>query len=192
MKSSTRKVPLTGNANSDRGVLTHTLIATHAPRLALGESVDDLVPSMVQFAFGLVQTHPNGSRVIAAETVGMARRYLADLTPGDPWRLLGVEYETGEGPVDLAWVNDADGRVFFDEIKTSRVAAGRVAASWLQQCGRYTEAGVERFGDAFAGTRLLTVAQMDFARHMSGDLRVTPIKPTRDDPFAATSIGGRR
>ncbi len=98
---------------------------------------EELLSRMTGLARGLLDANWNRRRVLAAEAVSLAHKYLTRLAPTAPWRLLGVEYETGNGAVDLAWEHDSDGRVLFDELKTSRVATNKVPQGWLEQVRRY-------------------------------------------------------
>jgi hypothetical protein len=190
VNASTLSSPLSGTGAGHLGVLTHTLIATHVPLLTCGATVADLVPPMVEVAHRLLDANTNRRHVVAVEAVSLARRYLTQGAPTTPWSLLGVEFDTGNGPVDLAW-RHPDGRVFFDEIKTSRIAGGQVAPSWMQQVHRYSNAGMATFGDAFIGTRLLPLSQMRLARLVTKPrVPAQRLAPTPADPFRAAG-GGR-
>ena len=190
VKSSTLARPLSGSGAGHLGLLTHLLVATHAPRLSHGVSGADLVPSMIEVAHRLIAANTNRRRAVAAEAVSLARGYLTNCAPTEPWVLLGVEFDTGDGPVDVAW-QDPDGRVFFDEIKTSRITGGQVAPSWMQQVHRYSKAGRAQFGDAFIGTRLLPLSRMRLARLVTAPfVASTPLAPTPAEPFRA--IGGEQ
>lgn len=190
VKSSTLTRPLSGSGAGHLGLLTHLLVATHAPRLTGDVSGADLVPSMLEMAHRLIEASTNRRRAVAAEAVSLARTYLVTCAPAAPWALLGVEFDTGAGPVDVAW-QDLDGRVFFDEIKTSRITGGQVAPSWMQQVHRYSKAGRSQFGDAFVGTRLLPLSRMRLARLVTEPfVPSVGLAPTPAEPFRA--IGGQR
>lgn len=190
VKSSTLTSPLSGTGAGHLGLLTHTLVATHAPLFAAGAAVPDLVPPMVEMAHRLIDANTNRRRAVAAEAVSLARTYLAQAAPTGAWALLGVEFDTGDGPVDVAWQHP-DGRVFFDEIKTSRITGGQVAPSWMQQVHRYSKAGQAAFGDAFVGTRLLPLSAMRLARLVTEPfVPSVPVAPTPADPFRP--VGGER
>ena len=145
---------------------------------------------MNQAARSLLDANWNRRRVIAAETVGLAHQYLTVLAPGAPWRLVGVEVETGRGPVDLVWANDIDGRVLFDEIKTSRQPTRAVPNKWAQQVRRYAEGGLAQHGEAFAGVRLLPIDAMHLARLVTGVAPSVRIAPTASEPLRM--VGGER
>lgn len=102
--------PLSGKNSSDLGLLTHTLVSTHAPLIA-GGLPQDLVPRMYELASGLLDANSNRRRVLAMQAASLAHRYLTRLALSTPWELLGVEHETGNGPVDVAWVHSERGRV---------------------------------------------------------------------------------
>ncbi|MGY1615913.1 hypothetical protein ACI797_04155 [Geodermatophilus sp. SYSU D00691] len=142
---------------------------------------------MTEVARGLVKANPNRRRVVAAEAVSLAYRYLTQLAPQTPWRLHGVEFETGQGPVDVAWIHETDGRVLFDELKTTRIATRKVPTSWGSQIRRYTTAGVGRYGAAFAGVRLLPINAPHLARLSQSSAFWVAIAPTPGDPFRLRS-----
>ena len=155
--------PLSGKNSSDLGLLTHTLVSTHAPLIA-GGLPQDLVPQMYELAHGLLDANSNRRRVLAVQAAGLAYRYLNRLALSAPFQLLGVEYETGNGPVDVAWVHGENGRVVFDELKTSRVATQKMPKHWTAQVRRYAAAGQVQHGDAFVGVRLLPLDRWHLAR----------------------------
>ncbi len=161
------------------GLLTHTLVSTHVPLVLSGAPVD-LLPRMSKMARGLLDANPNRRRVVAAAAVGLAYRYLSTLVPGAPWLLHGVEFECGAGPVDVAWVNADDGRVLFDELKTSRTATRRMPSGWVEQVRRYAAAGLATYGPAFAGVRLLPLNRPDLARVVDPDGRMRALNPATD------------
>ncbi|RBY92679.1 hypothetical protein [Blastococcus sp. TF02A-30] len=144
---------------------------------------------MTAMAKALLDANFNRRRVIATEAVSLAYRYLSALAPAPPWRLLGVEYETGRGPVDLAWANSEVGLVFFDELKTARTATRRLPGAWEEQTQRYTAAGRARFGAEFVGVRLLPINAMHLARLSSARKPWARLAPTPNDPFR---LGGDR
>lgn len=184
----------TGRNPADLGTLTHALIGSHVQSVTdggeSGADVEDLLSRMYAVAYAVIDANPNATRVLATEAASLSTRYLTEFPPMPPWRLLGVEYDTGEGRVDLAWVNDTTGEVFFDEVKTSRVANGRqVPPTWLSQAGRYSAAGTDRFGAAFLGTRLVPLMAAGTARLVRHRQPVvllypTPALPLRHAPRA--------
>lgn len=184
MNNSTLRRPVSGVSSSDVGMVVHALIGTHAPLVAAGEAAVAVLPRMEQMARSLVQANANRRAVVAAQCVGLAHRYLAQLVPGDDWRLLGVEWDTGHGPVDVAWVHKATGAVLFDEIKTSRISGQKISANWRAQVNRYNAGGKEMFGDIFVGTRLLPLSAMRLARlTMGSGIPSIPLAPIVGDPL---------
>lgn len=179
---------LSGKESTDLGLLTHTLVSTHAPLVADGLPADVLA-RMTELARGLLDANPNRRRVVAAEAVGLAYRYLSDLSPRAPWLLLGVEFETGSGPVDVAWVHGDSGHVLFDELKTTRAATGKVPDKWREQVFRYAAAGRSQYGSDFAGVRLLPLNAMRLARVTRSAQRWVSSAPTAQEPLR--SKGGQ-
>jgi hypothetical protein len=165
-------------------MVVHALIGTHVPHVAAGTTTQVLLPQMTQIARSLVQANANRRAAVAAQCVSLACRYLTDLVPGRDWRLLGVEWDTGHGPVDVAWEHQHTGAVLFDEIKTSRIVGNQISVKWRQQVNRYTAGGTEMFGDLFVGTRLLPLPTMRLARLVLGPgVPSTPLAPVVGDPL---------
>lgn len=174
----------TGRGTSDLGTLTHGLIGSHVQFVTGGEEQGDLLARMYAVAYAVIDANPNATRVLATEAASLAHRYLCEFPPSRPWRLLGVEFDTGDGPVDLAWVNDTTGEVFFDEVKTSRVSNGRqVPPVWLEQAHRYASAGDARFAEAFLGTRLVPLMAADTVRLIRHRRPVARLAPTPAEPL---------
>ncbi len=176
------RASLSGRGGSDLGVLTHALASTHAPLLAMVPP-EELLSRMTGLARGLLDANWNRRRVLAAEAVSLAHKYLTRLAPAEPWRLLGVEYETGDGAVDLAWEHGEDGRVLFDELKTSRVATNKVPQGWLEQVRRYAAAGAAQRPASFVGVRLLPLNRMHLARLVSATGPAVRLSPTTSEPL---------
>lgn len=164
MSNSTLRAPLSGHAPTDRGTLTHTLVTTHVPLLAKGHSAQSLVEPMATMADLLLAGNRNRRAAVKSSAVSLAHRYLTKfaVSATNGWHLLGVEFETGHGPVDVAWQHEPNGAVMFDEIKTSG-SAQWAQPEWIYQIARYNLGGLEQFGDLFIGTRLLPLARMDIA-----------------------------
>lgn len=176
------KQPLSGYRPSDAGVLTHLLIAIVAPSLPTLTDVT-LPERLHDLAGGLVGgENVNRRRVLLATGAGHAAAYLRRYAPIDPWRLLGCEFDTGNGRVDLAWEDTSNGTVLYDEIKTTNRPVAMVPPAWLTQVARYTNAGQEQHGDAFAGVRLVPLGSL----HLLSLFRpggTVPLSPTRTDPL---------
>ncbi|NYD40026.1 hypothetical protein [Nocardioides panaciterrulae] len=189
-----QSTPFTGRGTSDLGSLTHGLIGSHIQFLSDGQVPSNLLERMYAVAYALIEANPNATRVLATEAASLAFRYLTEFPPRPPWRLLGVEYDTGEGPVDLAWANTSTNEMFFDEVKTSRVATGRqVPSAWLAQTRRYAAAGAAAMGESFLGVRLVPLMAADTARLVRHGEPVRLLAHTAEAPLrlAARSGGGR-
>lgn len=189
------RATFTGRGTADLGSLTHGLIGVHVPFLTPTHSgvgvPGDLLARMYTVAYAVIDANPNATRVLATEAASLAYRYLTELPPAAPWRLLGVEYDTGAGPVDVAWVHEETGEVFFDEVKTSRVVNGRqTPASWVDQARRYATAGTARFDDLFLGVRLVPLVGAHATRLVRHRMPVVPLAPTAVEPFAVSVRGG--
>lgn len=177
------RTALSGRHGSDLGVLTHALVSTHAPLLVSSLDREDLLPRLNAMARGLLDANWNRRRVVAAEAVSLAHKYLTRIAPSSPWRLLGVEVETGDGVVDLAWEHE-DGRVVFDELKTTRVATSKVPEDWLGQVRRYAAAGAAQHAGSFTGVRLLPLNRMHLARLVAASGRIVRLSPTTSEPLS--------
>lgn len=188
--SQTLKTPLSGTNHSDIGMLVHALIATHAPLGSNGVYPADLVDRLNAVARGLLDASNTARRIaIASQSVGLAHRYLTTLAPAALWTLLGVEFNTGDGPVDVAWI-DPHGRVMFDEVKTSYVATRAMPQRWIAQVRRYAAAGTATYGEQFAGARLLPINAPHLGRLVPVEGMSLPLAPTPTEPFR-TQAGER-
>lgn len=175
----------TGRNPSDVGSLTHLLIGAHVQfALAEPDNVHDLIARMYAVSYAVIDANPNARRVLATEAVSLAHSYLTNLLPAHPWRLLGVEYETGQGRADVAWVNDQSYEVFFDEVKTSRVSNGRhLPPNWVAQATRYAAAGMDHFGEDFLGTRLVALMGDRPVRLVRVAAPMVLLSPTASEPM---------
>ncbi|GIM63356.1 hypothetical protein Pve01_80240 [Planomonospora venezuelensis] len=186
----------TGRGTSDVGSLTHGLIGSHVQSLTAREATvvvpGDLLARMYAVAYAVIDANPNATRVLATEAASLAYLYLTEFPPAGSWRLLGVEFDTGDGPVDLAWVNDRTGDVFFDEVKTSRVSNGRQPSpTWVAQAHRYSMAGSAQFGEAFLGTRLVPLMAANTTRLVRSLKPVVLLDPTVVEPLRLAASDGR-
>ncbi|MDN4161127.1 hypothetical protein [Nocardioides abyssi] len=173
----------TGRGTSDLGRLTHILVQSHARTAQGGASADVLIGGLYAIAYDLIDANPNARRVLATEAVGLAMAYFNHFLPDRNWFLAGTEWRVAGGRVDLVWEHVASREVLFDEVKTSRVTNGRqVQPAWLAQARRYSTAGVEDFGAAFQGTRLVLLNAPDQARLIAPDLSVARLRPTPAEP----------
>jgi len=170
------------------GVFAHSAIAILAPT-AHTLHPDSLVETVLLVSRSVVpagRQHRRNSTLVA----GYAAEYLRGrLRPRAPWVFVGAEVAVAAGSrVDLAWRHEPTGTVVFDEIKTVEAARRRPEEQWLFQCKRYAVAGRERFGDAFAGVRLLPLGSMNVARFVTPDGEAVGLAPTVADALAGTGL----
>ncbi len=183
---------LSGYRPQDAGILTHALIAMLVPELprltpvTLPERIHDLAGALVG------GDNVNRRRVLLSTAAGHAATYLRRLAPTS-WSLLGCEFDTGNGRVDLAWQHE-DGRVFFDEVKTVNRPVAVLTPSWVDQAARYARGGETRFGAQFVGVRLLPIGALHCSALVGGDGRSSVLTPTSADPLASADAaqGGNR
>lgn len=176
--------PISGRRPNDVGVLTHAIVqilAPHSPDIK-----PSLIPERVlEVAADLVNI-PNVSdrRSLITTASGNACVYLRGLRPTG-WDLLGCEFNLdGGGRVDLAYRDPKDGRVMFDEIKTSKSPFAGPSPEHDAQCVGYRNAGNEMFGDQFMGVRLLYLSSLNASTWFSPCGGVGRILPTRVAPLA--------
>lgn len=87
---------------------------------------------------------------------GLAAVYYRNFLPPAGWTLLGAELPLGSGRVDLAW-ELPDARVVVDELKAIGYSDRLLVAETRAQVERYLDAGCERWGERFAGVRLIAL-----------------------------------
>lgn len=73
------------------------------------------------------------------------------------WTFLGSEVDLGTGRVDLVWTTPT-GDVVIDEVKMAGAADQVDDPATVAQVRRYCAAGIDSFGERFAGVRLLPLA----------------------------------
>lgn len=179
--------PLSGRRPNDIGVVTHAIVQMLAPHIADIPAV--LIPEKVLDVASALVSIPGVSerRALITTASGNACVYLRRLAPID-WDLLGCEFPVAEGSrVDLAYRHPVDGRVFFDEIKTTKVGLSRPTPEHLAQCDRYRAAGLDKFGNRFAGVRLLYLGALNASRLITPTGDPTHIAPTRQQPLGHTN-----
>lgn len=180
---------LSGYRPQDAGILTHALIALLAselPRLTsvtLPERIHDLAGALVS------GDNVNRRRVLLSTAAGHAATYLRRLAP-TTWSLLGCEFDTGNGRVDLAWQHD-DGRVFFDEVKTVNRPVNALTPSWIEQAARYARGGSDLYDAQFVGVRLLPIGSLHCAAIVQADATVARLSPTPAQPLASADAVSR-
>lgn len=181
---------LSGYRPHDAGVLTHALIALLAPELrgltpvTLPERVHDLAGALVG------GDNVNRRRVLVATAAVHAATYLRRLAP-QTCSLLGCEFDTGNGRVDLAWQHEPTGHVFFDEVKTVNRPVAVPTPSWVEQAARYARGGVARYGSDFVGVRLLPIGSLHCSALVTGDGTFTRLAPTLSEPLALSGADRR-
>jgi hypothetical protein len=156
------------------------MLVRELPRLTpvtLPERIHDLAGALVD------GDNANRRRVLLSTAAGHAATYLRRLAPTG-WSLLGCEFDTGNGRVDLAWQH-LDGRVFFDEVKTVNRPVGVLTPSWVDQAARYARGGKGHFGADFAGVRLLPIGSLHCAALVRADGTFSRLSPTSADPLAS-------
>jgi hypothetical protein len=79
--------------------------------------------------------------------------YFRFFVPPTAWRLLGTEVTLGNSRLDLVWRNGEE--VIADEIKSGRVVDRFERDQLEQQIDRALANAIDRYGDAFAGLRVL-------------------------------------
>jgi hypothetical protein len=181
--------PISGRRPNDIGVLTHAIVQMLAPH------VRDIPPALIpekvlDVASALLDIpHVSDRRALITTASGNACVYLRRLAPID-WDLLGCEYVVGDGNrVDLAYRNPSDGRVFFDEIKTSKTAHTQPTVPHVAQCERYTRDGVNTFGAHFTGIRVLYLGSLHASRWITPDGTAIRFSPTTTAPFGDDTEG---
>lgn len=145
--------------DSKVGTLTHTVAArlagaaqsldAHALRASIAETV---AATVTDRSLGRLDR----ARI---RVTGMVTQYLAEFVPPIPTVFLGAELAAGTGRVDLAWDHPTAG-VFFDEIKTWRHVQPSLDEETWTQVHRYLDAGIDTFGDRFAGVRVITLSHL--------------------------------
>lgn len=189
MPSLTLPKDLSGYRPNDAGIVAHAIVAILSPHLhnltavALPERVLDVAGALVN------GDNINRRRVLMLTAAGHASVYLRTLAPASPWELLGAEFDTGNGHVDVAWSNTETGEVFFDELKTTNRAISMINNVWLGQVRRYAEAGADKHGETFLGVRLLPLGSLHLSVLVGADGSRTPITPSPSTPLQPREDG---
>lgn len=139
------------------GVLAHQVIGLLAPTVR-GLSKDEQRTVVADTVAAAVTSRALGRLGKARlRVISMVMAYVNIYMPPVDATFLGAELVTGTGRVDLAWSLTGTG-VWFDEIKTWRhQRVGLDTATW-DQVHRYIAAGLNTFGDDFAGLRVITLS----------------------------------
>lgn len=162
------------------GSLAHLVISLLAP--AAKESPARTSDACLALAHQLAAPSPR-SKANAVLAAGFANEYLLTVRPSPAWTVLGVEYDTGDGRVDLAYRNAMTEVVFFDEIKTTHVPSAVLNRDWISQAHRYAAAGMAKLGLCVAGTRLTPLGSRHLTALVTADGRVRQFTPSTDAPL---------
>ncbi len=138
------------------GVLTHATIAN-----VLEASEEDIAGDLPMYALARTRDIVKNARTggiprntrLVLRVATSTGAYLNRFMPGPDWAFLGGEMSVPGGRVDLAWQH-SDGRVFFDELKTTKQNTP-IGTQDRAQIERYAKAGHEMFGSKFAGVRYI-------------------------------------
>lgn len=114
---------------------------------------------------------------------GLVSQYLDLYLPPADATFLGAEVPVALGRVDLAW-SHPDVGLFYDEVKTWRHHTEVLDEQTLDQVHRYLDAGLNAFGERFAGVRLLTLGNRGAALGIDPD---GFIERLRDGPLDLTA-----
>lgn len=100
------------------------------------------------------------------EVATAAGVYLEVFQPGGSWRFIDSEVALGGGRADLVFEHES-GVVLVDEIKLGIGRGGQVMVS--KQVARYVVGGRDRWGDRFAGVRLVALSEPRRSRFYKPD-----------------------
>lgn len=162
MQKSNEKTPGTNKTNDDGrfdqivGVLTHATIAR-----VLTATESEIGGDLPMFALARTREIVRNSRTggiprnarLILRVATSTGAYLNRFMPGSEWSFLGGEVPVPGGRVDLAWQH-SDGRVLFDELKTTKQNAP-IGIQDQAQIRHYAMAGQEMFGSKFVGIRYI-------------------------------------
>lgn len=112
--------------------------------------------------------------------------YLQRLRPLDGAEYLGAEIQVADGRIDLGWSHPTAG-VFFDEIKSSQQSLIVRDKDTIAQCVKYIRAGLDLYGDNFAGVRLILLAARQASVWVD---RHENFHPLGDSPLAVDLLRG--
>ncbi len=138
-------------AERDReiGRRTHALVAAFCRSGVAPEPTRVWVTTCKVFAASPMSVN-HGARQRAACAVGS---YFARFHR-EQWEFVGAEVDLGTGRVDLAW-RTPESWFVLDELKMGGLGDVVDDADTVRQVARYAAAGSERWGEQFAGVRLL-------------------------------------
>lgn len=151
------------------GMLVHRIVAelvtqTRAPS-----------PKMITQAVDscLSRFRPIEARAHRQNVAGAVGCYFRHLLPPAQFRFYGAELHLGPGRVDLVWADPA-GRILVDEIKTGQPGSLRTTRT-RDQVGAYRDCGLQVWGEAFLGVRLLCTGSPHSSRFIHADGHAVPL-----------------
>jgi len=130
----------------------------------IGEFVQSgiYLPTPAQIA-AVVANHPETKRAVVYRQAARQRLatavslYFRLFGPDPTWELLGVEVSASRSRFDLVW-ELLRGRVIADELKTGLFITPDEATALHAQVERLRSAGVRKYGEQFAGVRVLLLS----------------------------------
>lgn len=163
------------------GTLTHRLISEHARLVEDANSVATLLAVVHASAkFHVPASTKPTNRILVGQATGLAVRYLTEVAPTSPWKLVGTETRLGLGRADVVWA-DTNGLILIDEIKVGATAV-RVDDNWITQCRTYLAGARTEYGPRVIGVRLVPLAARHLITLVSVDGRQVSLHPTPQDP----------
>lgn len=135
------------------GTIVHSVIAAMLTNGVVGPNYVDDADRRVRTLTAHLGASLNAKRIRALALTSICK-YISLLRPTSA-EFIGAEVVLETGRADLLW-NLANGDVFIDELKTDRYLQEAAAVA---QATRYVTAGVDYFGDGFAGVRIVSTTQ---------------------------------
>lgn len=163
------------------GTIAHAVIAELLTTGPTNDGNIDAADRLVRDACHSLGRSLNAKRIRALALTSVCK-YLSLLRPTMA-EFIGAEVVLNTGRADLVWLL-ADGDVFIDEIKTARFLDAEAAVA---QAARYATAGVDMFGDGFAGVRVISTTQERRSLLVSPTLAAVPLT---DSALAIPALRG--
>lgn len=132
------------------GALTHRAIASIAAVTL--EPSHELITTEANA--GLTEFRPIEKRAHRQNIAGAISAYFWHMLPPPHWLFMGSELHLGLGRIDLLWLH-SDGWWLVDEVKVGH-GTELGTRKTVEQVERYSAAGLDMWGDDFAGVRILT------------------------------------
>lgn len=137
---------------SKTGQRIHALLGAALTADAAGEPFDVIARTAESFRVNPIGA--GASPALRFRCSSAVSTYLLRCRPVD-WSLIGLEVTVGSAVADLIWEH-ASGRVVIDEVKSG--APSPTGTATAEQVCRLAWGGAERFGERFAGVRLVPIA----------------------------------